>query len=202
MDIAKVNNKRRKEREREIRGNLTKLELDTKLTDTIIKIGLFASALQLTVAFQYGDTLSWFIAGIKAAFIELTVWQITRAIVWGITFKLRGTLVTLWAILFIVFVVSVRANVDYEMLQNVSLIEAIIRSGVIPFIILSLIYSRIKMTTAAQQNATAELDNISQSDRWAKQRNTNKEDKEKKRKADQRREQRKKKKEKEKEKGE
>lgn len=180
MDIAKLNGKRRKERESEIRTNLKKLEKDTKLTDTVIKIGLLASALQLTVAFSYGDPLSWFIAGVKAAFVELTVWQITRAIVWGITFKLKGTLAMLWILLSIVFVVSVRANVDYEMLQNVTMAEALIRSGIIPFIILALIYTRIKMTTSAEESARTELDSIAQAAHSAKKRNSEKDSKKRK----------------------
>ena len=126
-DRTQTNERRRREREKEIKINLKLLQKDTGMTDRIIQIGLVASGLQLAFAFAYGDVWSWISAIFKATFIELSVWQITRAIVWGIMFKLRSTLKIMWALLFVVFAVSVRANIDYEIKHGMTdIIESII----------------------------------------------------------------------------
>lgn len=128
-----------------------------KLSEIVIKVGLVASGVQLVYAFAYeNNILSWFSAIFKATFIEVSVWILTQALLRAYMLARRSK-VFVWALLVAVFVVSTKANLEYE-LKNIAsaygffgdydyklsdYVDAWIKSAILPSLILGLIYARV-----------------------------------------------------------
>lgn len=108
-------------RERRIRKQLKTIAQDLIYNDWYIKIGLAVSGIQLAVTFAYithslwGSAFSVLSAIGKAAFVEGGVWLINRTISHARAIRVHwGWQGLLWAGLFTLMFISVRANVRYE----------------------------------------------------------------------------------------
>lgn len=150
--------------------NSKNIQASIKISETIIKIGLIASGIQLVYAFAYDDFLSWLSASFKATFIEVSVWILTQALVSSVILPRRSK-IFVWGLLVLIFIISTRANLQYELKQiakHQSLlftvyeyklsdyIDAWLKSAILPALILGLIYARVLIAHALQQYEIAQ----------------------------------------------
>lgn len=157
---------------RETKKRLKELLTDLWYNDIIIIVGLAASGVQLIIAFTYaGSWWSFFPALFKAAFIEASVWLLNKAISWHGLLKIRaGGVAFLWAVLVVVMFISTRANLSYEYkmkiqahneaenvvssrkvdqyLESDEIFDAWLRGGLIPGLVLAMIFARRILTAS------------------------------------------------------
>lgn len=158
---------------RETKRRLKELLRDLWYNDIIIIVGLGASGLQLIFAFTYGHAwLSFFPALFKAAFIEACVWLLNKAISWHGLLKMKqSSVVFLWVVLVVVMFISTRANLSYEYRMKIhahnqketvissstvdryleadEIFDAWLRGGLIPGLVLAMIFARRILTTSS-----------------------------------------------------
>lgn len=109
------------QRERRVKRQIKDIVQDLIYNDWYIKIGLGVSGIQLAVTFAYithsvvGSGLSVISAIGKAAFVEAGVWLINRTISHARAIRVHAAWQSvLWAVLFTLMFISMRANVRYE----------------------------------------------------------------------------------------
>lgn len=109
------------DRSRKIKAQIKDIARDLILNDWYIKIGLGVSGIQLAVTFAYVTGSVWasafsIVSAIgKAAFIEGGVWLINRTISHARAVRLHWAWQgMLWAVLFTLMWISMRANLRYE----------------------------------------------------------------------------------------
>lgn len=159
------------EKSRAVKKQMRELIYDLWLSEKIIMLGLIASGIQLAYAFAYETAWSWIAAALKAAFVEISVWSLTRAIQWATVLDLKKKTYFLWVLLCMVFLISTRANLQYEYEQKIKAhipeakifnsavvskvltvdeqIDAWLRGGLLPLIVLGLILARRTLATAS-----------------------------------------------------
>lgn len=174
-------------RERSIKATLREFAKDLWLNDRVIQIGLVASGLQLAYAFAYVSPWSWVAAVLKAAFVEISVWSLNRAIATAGKFQLKRGIYALWVLLAIVFFISTRANLQYEYEQKIRAhspaaqvfsaavvdkflgadekMDAWLRGGLLPLIVFGLILARRALADAAGTFERDELKRLRESER-------------------------------------
>lgn len=174
------------ERGRKIKRQLKELARDLWLNDRIIQLGLIASGMQLTFAFAYTTgawyevTWSWISALAKAAFIEICVWSLNKAIAWAGVLQLKKSSTTfLWVVLGTVMFISTRANLQYEYTQKIhahnpkekvvnsdtverylsfdEVADSWLRGGLIPLLVLGMIAARRLLGTASESFEREEM---------------------------------------------
>lgn len=161
--------------------NISGVKSSIKIAENVIKVGLIASGLQLTYAFAYDNVISWFAAGFKAAFIEVSVWILTQAMLRSHILPSRSRLF-LWLLLFAIFLISTRANLQYEIkhiidskkdavfafeyeLTFMDYVDAWLRSALLPALILGLIYGRLLIEKGFYAYQQEELRRLQQRER-------------------------------------
>lgn len=120
--------RRVQERSRKIKAQIKAIANDLILNDWYIKIGLGVSGIQLAVTFAYVTGSAWasafsIVSAIgKAAFIEGGVWLINRTISHARAVRLHWAWQgVLWAVLFTLMWISMRANLRYEWEKKVEI---------------------------------------------------------------------------------
>ena len=165
---------------REIKKQLRDIAKDLWLNNWIVIGGLIASGLQLVIAFTYSAWWTIFPALFKAVFIESCVWALNKAIGWHKVLKLRGGLVFLWGVLVVVMFISTRANLQYEYEKKLQqhfpndqtilvnsatvdkylgrdeILDAWLRGGLIPLLVLAMIFARRILTVSSVNYGTEE----------------------------------------------
>ncbi len=184
------------DRAKKIKRQLKELGRDLWLNDRIIQLGLVASGMQLTFAFTYTTGIwyetvwSWFSALAKAAFIEVCVWSLNRAIAWaGVLQIKKGGTAFLWVVLGTVMFISTRANLQYEYGQKIhahnktekivsshtvdtyleadEIADSWLRGGLIPLLVLGMIAARRLLGTASESFERDEMQRLKNSLRTA-----------------------------------
>lgn len=109
------------ERARKVKAQLKAIMRDLWLNEWYIKTGLAVSGIQLAVTFAYITKSPWatgfsIVSAIgKAAFVEAGVWLINRTISHARAIRVHWAWQSiLWAVLFTLMWVSMRANLRYE----------------------------------------------------------------------------------------
>lgn len=109
------------ERARKVKAQLKAIMRDLWLNEWYIKTGLAVSGVQLAVTFAYITKSPWatgfsIVSAIgKAAFVEAGVWLINRTISHARAIRVHWAWQSiLWAVLFTLMWVSMRANLRYE----------------------------------------------------------------------------------------
>lgn len=164
---------------RTVKKDLRTIARDLWVNDVIVICGLVASGVQIAIAFSYSTVGSVGSAIFKALFIEASIYSLNRAISWAAKINLgRSKMAFLWFVLVMVMFISTRANLAYEVeklltaknsvqcesrpelcvpsqknvnefLDSNELLESWLRSGLIPLLVLAMIFARRILTSGS-----------------------------------------------------